>query len=340
MKKGCVFIVKAMLAGISAAVLLSVILSVYYVLPIHCENKAKNTDYVWAPGSYWAKVTEGISYGRFDSNGFNNARAVENPDIIVLGSSHMEALNVMPKQNTSAVLQTMLENHRVYNMGISAHDIYKVSQYLENSLKRFETVPEVTVIEIDKLKIKEDKVDAVINGDAETPSPNLGRLMRAVQKNPFLRLVNSQKNHGLLNQFVIKREQPTREEKQTVMKTESMDGAYDKLLEYIGNIGKKYNTHIIIMFHPAELLSPNGSVAFEYRDESESFAKKAEENGIRFIDMAQSFSEMYEKEHRLPHGFCTGRIGEGHLNKYGHAAIARELCKAVKEMEADGTICR
>ena len=41
--------------------------------------------------------------------------------------------------------------------------------------------------------------------------------------------------------------------------------------------------------------------------------------------MTQDFENMYLVNHRLPHGFITGKIGEGHLNADGHAAIAKSL---------------
>lgn len=95
---------KILFAGILSIIILSLLLCLYSVTPVHIENKKRNTDYVWPANSVWVKMTEGTAYGKFDENGYNNKTVVNNPDIIVLGSSHMEALNVMQDQNASYLL--------------------------------------------------------------------------------------------------------------------------------------------------------------------------------------------------------------------------------------------
>ena len=78
-------------AAIVAVIILSVIISVYSTSPLRVENPQGNTDYVWKPDSIWANMSEGVSFGRMDANGFNNLEAIENPDIVLLGSSHIES---------------------------------------------------------------------------------------------------------------------------------------------------------------------------------------------------------------------------------------------------------
>ena len=85
---------KLILAGITAAVILSAIMFAYDILPVHYENTKGNTDFTWEPNGIWVKMTEGISFGKFDSDGFNNPQVIHNPDIVIVGSSHMEATNV------------------------------------------------------------------------------------------------------------------------------------------------------------------------------------------------------------------------------------------------------
>lgn len=99
---------KTALAGITAVASLSLLMCFYSITPVHIENPKGNTDYVWIPNSRWVQMTEGISWGRFDSNGFNNLNVVDEPDIVVLGSSHMEAKNVMQDQNAAYLLAERL----------------------------------------------------------------------------------------------------------------------------------------------------------------------------------------------------------------------------------------
>lgn len=56
--------------------------------------------------------------------------------------------------------------------------------------------------------------------------------------------------------------------------------------------------------------------------------------------MTNSFENMFYEDHHVPHGFVTGRIGSGHLNEYGHAAVADLLYDAILGLEEDGKICK
>ena len=121
---------KCFLSGITAASILCLIFLCYTFTPVHFENPQKNTDYIWPADTHWFKMTEGISIGRFDAKGYNNLQVVQNPDILVLGSSHMEATDVPQNKNTAYFLEQKLDNrYQVYNMGISK----KLRQSTEDS---------------------------------------------------------------------------------------------------------------------------------------------------------------------------------------------------------------
>ncbi|WP_073116456.1 hypothetical protein [Fibrobacter sp. UWCM] len=90
--KKAAIIGKFFLAGITAILLLSILIAGYYTIPVHSPNIQGGTDFVWEPNSFWIKQTEGISFGRLDAHGFNNDSVINNPDILILGSSHMEKM--------------------------------------------------------------------------------------------------------------------------------------------------------------------------------------------------------------------------------------------------------
>ena len=50
--------------------------------------------------------------------------------------------------------------------------------------------------------------------------------------------------------------------------------------------------------------------------------------------MTEAFDILYEKEHILAHGFSNSEIGEGHLNRYGHAVIVEIIANKIQELEA------
>ena len=153
------WLLKAAAAGIAAIAILCGLLCFYDIVPVHEENKKGNTDYVWPANSVWVKATEGIAFGKFDANGFNNITITDDPDIIVLGSSHMEATNVMQSENAACLLSKKLEDRSsVYNMGISDHNFFKVCQYLPVDLELFDPVPKVVIIETSTVRITKKRL--------------------------------------------------------------------------------------------------------------------------------------------------------------------------------------
>ena len=129
---------KILAAWVVAVVLLSVMMLFYHVLPIHVENERGETDYVWQPNHFWVQMVEGVAVGRYDAQGFNNLSVVDNPDVLVLGSSHMEAVNVMQHENMPFLLGHLLKGKfSVYNKGISGHNFFKICQYLPIHLKLY-----------------------------------------------------------------------------------------------------------------------------------------------------------------------------------------------------------
>ena len=51
--------------------------------------------------------------------------------------------------------------------------------------------------------------------------------------------------------------------------------------------------------------------------------------------MTDDFEKMFYEENHVPHGFSTGQIGVGHINKYGHAVIAESLYRDINELEVE-----
>lgn len=336
-------IVRFIGAGVVAVAILSVIMFFYYILPLHHENQNGNTDYIWTPNSIWIKCTEGISWGKFDSNGFNNPKVILNPDIIIVGSSHVEALNVVFEESLCGQLSNMLKDkYTIYNMGISGHNFYKVCQYLPDNLGKYDEPPKVVIIEVDKLDLSEENVEKVLNHEVKhTPSHDTG-LIAMMQRVPFFRCVYQQVDVGLLNLFMPSR---TKENPEVDGKTSSQESnldeiAYDKLFAYLSKLESEYGTQIIIFNHPTGSISSDGGITFSDDVSLVLFEQYANKYDIDFIDMTSPFEEMYYKDHRLSHGFITGEIGYGHLNANGHAAIAKELYCLILEMEKEGELCK
>ena len=343
-------------AGIVAVALLSGIFAFYYLQPAHIDNTQGNTDYVWIANSRWLKMTEGISWGRFDADGYNNETVVENPDIMVLGSSHTEATNVPQGSDFSALLAEKLSgDYSVYNMGISGHHFLKVCQYLPQNLARYETAPKAVIIETDNLTFTAQEIEAMLAGDiAKSPSYNTG-FIALTQKSPFFAALYSQVQGGLIDLLMPDKAKlldlATKAEpfvplsvlspsSPVMSEEEALNEAYTKLFRYLDGLQQEYNTQIIIFNHIYGEPQPDGSAKFVHQDIIPLFAEMCDSYNISFVDMTDHFEEVYRTEHILPHGFVTGKIGYGHLNADGHAMIADVLYQTVLQLNEEGRLCR
>lgn len=329
-------------AGATAVAVLSVALCFYSLTPVHIENSNGNTDYVWPSNAVWVKMTEGIAWGRYDANGFNNKTVIENPDIIILGSSHMEATNVMQDQNVCHLLNEMFDGElSVYNMGISGHDFFKVCQYLPANLELYGSSLKAVIIETGTVKIANDNVDEVLESSVEfTPSHATG-LIGMLHRIPFIRLVYRQVEGGLLNLFMQKNHSASSivvtDDKKEIKAVTLLDqDAYNKLFNYLMSLKEKYDKEILIFYHPIETIQEDGTIAFERDEFLSAFSLTAENHGIIFIDMTASFEKMYHATHHVAHGFSTGKIGTGHLNAYGHLAVAKSLYETIEALKIKG----
>lgn len=335
-------------AAIVAVIILSLIVSVYSLSPLRVQNPQGNTDYVWKSDSYWTNMSEGVSFGRMDANGFNNPEVIEDPDIILLGSSHIESKNVNQDENTAYYLSEDFDDrYSVYNMGISGHIFYKVCQYLPDTLSIYQdNEPKYVVIETDDINLTKEDVKAVLNHTVETTPVYDSGLVATLQKNPAFRQFYHQLDSGMME--ILFPELAKNETTQNNSVSDAKDDTassietnkpavdtapYGQFMSYLGDLEQQYNTDIIIFFHPCEQLNADGSLSFTNNENTVVFAEYAEKYGITYIDMTDSFEQMYDEDHHVPHGFITGEIASGHLNKYGHKAIADRLYDTISGME-------
>ncbi len=324
---------KFLTAWVVAIVALSLIICFYYIRPVRLDNVRGETDYVWPSNSYWVTLTEGVSVGHFDSLGFNNTSVVQNPDILLLGSSHMEATYIMQNQVATHLLSKSLKGkYSVYNKGISDHNFYRVCQYLPANLEIYEKKPKYVILETSTVDVTKKNVEEILEKKVTHKKSYSMGLVYAMQKIPFFRLLYMQIKIGLLQLFApIKTKNPS-----DVKVAKAFDEIpYHELLKYMRSIEDKYGTEIIIVYHPTGELQKDGSILFKPSEKKDLLKKAAGENGITFVDLTADFEKMYYEEHHVAHGFVTGKLESGHLNKYGHAAMASALYKTITDMEKD-----
>ena len=120
MRKGMKCFTKLVLATMLAILVLSGVCLLYDHSGIHVASKEGATDYVWEKKQYKATMREGYSWLSMDLNGYNNVFDYSNsPDILLMGSSHMEAVNVAKDKNVGYLVNQGIPEYRTYNIGIS-----------------------------------------------------------------------------------------------------------------------------------------------------------------------------------------------------------------------------
>ena len=332
------YIGKFIAAGVTAILILSFVFSVYYLVPLRVDNPEQNTDYKWESNTPWMRMEEGISVGKYDANGFNNATVVDNPDVLLLGSSHMEAANVPQNQNTGFYLTQMLDGKMsVYNMGISGHTFAKICQYLPQTMQVYEKASKYIVIETGGTAITEEDVQSIINRTVSKTSVSHNSFLNLLQRSPFFRVLYYQYDGGLKKKLSDAKGSQNTASKYYVGGTgeaaEIDRKPYDEVFEYLQGLQEEYSTQILILYHPSEQLNSDGSVTFPHDDSYDVFAESAEKHHIIFIDTTNGFNKMVADIFQLPHGFINGKIGEGHLNGSGHYVVANSIYSAIQELE-------
>lgn len=329
-------LLKTLLAGVTALAILSVLMLGYYFMPLRTNNPQQNTDYVYAANMPWVSLTEGVSCGIVDSNGFINKKVIDSPDILFLGSSHTESMNVQQSENMCALLNDKFDGkYSAYNMGISGHTFYKVLQYLKTSLSIYEKTPKYVIVETSSVELNEAEVKQALSGNVKKTEVFDTGLLYQLQKVPYLRQLYHQLDTGMLKMLMDKNSSSTSSKKETNEVIEIDEAPYQQALVYLQQIEKDYGTKVIVLLHPFETLNADGSVSFTQQDYAEVFKRNAKKYNVGFVDMTNDFEKMFYEEHHLPHGFSTGQIGVGHINKYGHAVIAESLYRYINELEVE-----
>ena len=328
-------------------VILTLLFAFYGFIPVHIDNPLRNTDYVWPSNAHWMKMTEGISWGRLDANGFNNMTIIENPDVLLVGSSHMEAMNIMQDRTIASLLNQKLNGHfNVYNLGISGHNFFKTCQYLPQNIALYKPKGlKAIIIETSTVDVKQKDVDAIISHSIKKTPSHAHGLVGKLQKNPFLRTLYFQSEHGLskivsppqIYNYLKKQKtkQQNANQQKTIMTVD--DSAYSRLFSWLESLEKENHIKLIIFYHPFEILKQDDTISFNNSEDTlNTFKKAASEHNVTVIDMTKSFERMFYEEHHVPHGFVTGKLGVGHLNAYGHSAVAKELVKVINGLDDKG----
>ncbi len=333
-KKIIIHIVKILIAGFFALVLLTLFCLIYKNDPVHYPDPDGATDYRWTPNYFRSQATEGFSWGKTNNEGYYNFKDYntnDHIDILIMGSSQMEASNVRPEESTAALLEKKLGNCLVYNIGVSGHYLPICACNLEKALQKYNPSSYV-VIETGTLSFSEEELQLAIEGKIPEISSKNDGIIGFLQKNQFLRLIyhqyqsvnGNEQNDDVSRENIIAPEKSMNQEENNLL-TELLTNMNNKII--------KNNARMIVLYHPSTSLNIDGSLNIGGNlEEISEFKQICEENNILFLDMSKRFADEYEANYILPYGFANTSVGSGHLNSYGHAMIADELYRMIREV--------
>ena len=340
MKKTVGYIFKIIIAGIISVVILSLFSLLYYNPPLATQQPESITNYKFVPKRHWSYMLEGFGFGITDDFGYNNAyyQNLENPDIVFVGSSHMEAQQVPQDANCVYLLNKMFDSDEIFdndykclNIGISGHFFEMTSSNIKYIAKKFENA-KYLIVEMSDVKYPISILDGIIKEEYHAPLEKNGYIKELAQKIPYVRLL-----YKKINETTSADSDISQEEIEAINNDFDIDVYTDKIniiLKKISLMCEENNIKPIILMHERFWEDAERNIVKEL-DETykNTFVKCCKTNGIMVIDASYPMIEAYKNNYEFSYGFSNTTPGEGHLNKTGHKIIAETIYEKINEME-------
>ncbi|MBR3808957.1 MAG: hypothetical protein IKK46_01480 [Clostridia bacterium] len=336
MKKIFIWLMKAFVSGLVALGIATGFCFFYYNFPSVYVNETGATDYVVDANHISIRGTEGFAYTKTDEYGFVNTfpDKKDSIDVLVMGSSHTQGLNVDADENFTYVLNKKLKENGydkfAYSIGSSGHNLIVCLRNLENAIKVYQP-EEYVVVEASAIDFDVNVWEQLNNGTHEKLTAYDSGVMLYLKKFDFVRLAISQ-----VYNFVFKDSQEsvtTEEQTETSEKyLEKNRQLVETAIRNASTIAEKNNCKLVIIYSPQIEVDYYGDIVKEAPSFGyEIFRDACEKYNVEFVDMFDTYEKMYEESNRLPNGFSNSAIGKGHINKYGHNCIGNKLYDTIVE---------
>jgi hypothetical protein len=336
--------IKFIAAGAVAFLFLNILCLFYYNVPGHVSGKTGATDYIYPQYAYYSQMTEGFGYGRMNNEGYNNIDDYESQkiDILLMGSSHIEGMNVKQRETTASILNFLTKEKYAYNIGFSTHDFLRNLNNLKNAVDYYNPQGYV-VLEIQNTVFDIGELEAAVNSELKRlPAFDHG-LLSYLQRMPYLRLGYRQikffTGFHVVDMLNFLKNSSKAEEDTSVIDWDRVSSLLNLIMANTRRLCVDKGIEFVVVYHPHISIQKSGRASVDYPGEYVTQLRKAcDSNNIHFIDMADTFIAEYDENYLLPHGFSNTAAGTGHLNKTGHRLIAGQILSLITKIERDGSI--
>ncbi len=320
-----------------ALCILSAFSLVYYNGPPTIPQPELITKNRFMPNRVWSTMGEGFGYGVTDNLGYNNAyyNNCTDPDVVVVGSSHMEAVHVPATANCTDVLNKLFAEDEREDNDLKCLNIGRSGSFFDQSASYFETIAEYfdtaryIVVETKSLGWTVEQLDGMLNQEYRKDMKERSLAANIAVSIPYFRIFAKQ--FGEL--FPLKpAEEPL--PLSTDQDGEEYASKMNAVIEMMATQARENGKELIILHHNTYSYEDmENAISDDDPEQMKVLEESCKKNGVVLVDVVDDFISHYKETYQLAYGFANSQIGEGHLNRLGHSIIANELYAAINKLE-------
>ncbi|MBE7046076.1 MAG: hypothetical protein E7396_01535 [Ruminococcaceae bacterium] len=330
---GCIF--KVILSGSLALFILSAFSLVYFNGPPIIPQPELITKNKFVPNRAWSYMGEGFGYGVTDSLGYNNVYYDDytSPDVIVMGSSHMEAVHVPARNTCTSVMDKLFaeddnadNNIKCLNIGRSGSFFDQSVSYFETVAKHFDTAKYI-IVETKSLGWTIEQFEGMLNQKYRKQMGPRSFAANVTVAVPYLRLFVKQ-TEELFLQDKSADPLPLSTTQDKVEYATKMN----EVVKMMASQAKEHGKQLVILHHNTfSYEEQQNAKSDDDPEQMKVLEDSCAENDVILVDVTDEFVDHYKNTYEVAYGFANSEIGEGHLNKVGHRIIGEELYKAIND---------
>jgi len=273
---------------------------------------------------------------------YGNANEVQTPfdsglPVVVLGDSYTEAVQVDNAEKYASLTEVALRERgwdvNLINLGDSNRTIADFVYMAPEIMARY--APEIVVIQTNQSGLFDSLNPNRDNYFASHADGELKVIHRDRKEKPLL-VQNIIHASGLLTLTAVRWDQTTEALTARNAPPEAPARAQsEQLAQEIAQLVAAYpNSQIVILIIPGvPILFPDKiNPGWENPNDMEVLSILAQTEKISVVYPAPAFRELYKKYGLFPRGFFNSAPNYGHLNRYGHLAVAETLTTALEAL--------